>query len=153
MFSRLNTNFRSFFKLYTQEFKHQFQRSSLSFARTLRKPLLATALYTFLPVNVNLQEEDKVTTKKEKEVAKEEGVTQPKRFSILGKIWSVLIHVMRFLHLMAIFAPPILLSPLLLFKRTEGYWMDLFVKAVERSGVVFIKAFQYLSHRRDIIGP
>jgi predicted unusual protein kinase regulating ubiquinone biosynthesis (AarF/ABC1/UbiB family) len=31
--------------------------------------------------------------------------------------------------------------------------MDLFVKSVERAGVVFIKAFQYLSHRRDIIGP
>ena len=31
--------------------------------------------------------------------------------------------------------------------------MDLFVKAIERSGVVFIKAFQYLSHRRDMIGP
>jgi predicted unusual protein kinase regulating ubiquinone biosynthesis (AarF/ABC1/UbiB family) len=54
---------------------------------------------------------------------------------------------------MIIFAPTILLSPLLLFKSTEGYWMDLFVKAIERSGVVFIKAFQYLSHRRDIIGP
>lgn len=27
------------------------------------------------------------------------------------------------------------------------------MKAIERSGVVFIKAFQYLSHRRDIIGP
>ena len=31
--------------------------------------------------------------------------------------------------------------------------MDCFVKAIERAGVVFIKAFQYLSHRRDIIGP
>jgi predicted unusual protein kinase regulating ubiquinone biosynthesis (AarF/ABC1/UbiB family) len=31
--------------------------------------------------------------------------------------------------------------------------MDVFVKAIERAGVVFIKAFQYLSHRRDIIGP
>jgi len=31
--------------------------------------------------------------------------------------------------------------------------MNAFVKAIEKSGVVFIKAFQYLSHRRDIIGP
>lgn len=52
-----------------------------------------------------------------------------------------------------IFSPSIILSPLLLFKKTQDYWLKLFVKAVERSGVVFIKAFQYLSHRRDIIGP
>lgn len=49
--------------------------------------------------------------------------------------------------------PTILLSPLLLFHKTRNFWQDCFVKAVERSGVVFIKAFQYLSHRRDIIGP
>jgi predicted unusual protein kinase regulating ubiquinone biosynthesis (AarF/ABC1/UbiB family) len=54
---------------------------------------------------------------------------------------------------LVIFTPPILLFPLLFFKRTEDYWRELFVKAVERAGVVFIKAFQYLSHRRDIIGP
>ena len=34
----------------------------------------------------------------------------------------------------------------------ENYWLDCFVKAVERAGVVWIKAFQYMSHRRDIIG-
>lgn len=130
MFSRLNTNLRSFFRLSTQEFKQQFQRNPFAFARTLRKPLMAGALFTFLPVTVNLQEEEKVIPKKEKEATKEEQLEQPKRVSILGKIWSVMIHVMRFLHLMVIFAPPILLSPLLLFKRTEGYWMDLFVKAV-----------------------
>jgi predicted unusual protein kinase regulating ubiquinone biosynthesis (AarF/ABC1/UbiB family) len=49
--------------------------------------------------------------------------------------------------------PPILLSPLLFFKSTKPFWMDCFVKSVERAGVVFIKAFQYLSHRRDMIGP
>lgn len=49
--------------------------------------------------------------------------------------------------------PTILLSPLLFFESTKNFWMDCFVKAVERSGVVFIKAFQYMSHRRDIIGP
>jgi len=54
---------------------------------------------------------------------------------------------------MIIFSPPILLSPLLLFDMTRDYWRDVLVKAVERAGVVFIKAFQYLSHRRDIIGP
>ena len=57
------------------------------------------------------------------------------------------------MQLLVIFAPTIVLSPLLLFEKTQGYWLDMFVKSVERSGVVFIKAFQYLSHRRDIIGP
>lgn len=32
-------------------------------------------------------------------------------------------------------------------------WLDMFVAAVQRAGVVWIKAFQYMSHRRDIIGP
>jgi hypothetical protein len=45
-----------------------------------------------------------------------------------------------------------MLFPLLLFKKTTPFWMDCFVKAVERAGVVWIKAFQYLSHRRDVIG-
>lgn len=40
-----------------------------------------------------------------------------------------------------------------MFKKTEEYWYDIFVSAVERAGVVWIKAFQYLSHRRDVIGP
>lgn len=75
------------------------------------------------------------------------------KLSIWRRIWRAIIHIVRFFHLLIIFAPPILLSPLLFFKRTEGYWIDSFVKAVERAGVVFIKAFQYLSHRRDIIGP
>lgn len=57
------------------------------------------------------------------------------------------------MQLLIIFSPVIILSPLLLFEKTKHYWSDLFVKAIERSGVVFIKAFQYLSHRRDIIGP
>ena len=46
-----------------------------------------------------------------------------------------------------------LLTPLLLFDTTKHICMDSFVRAVERAGVVFIKAFQYLSHRRDMIGP
>ncbi len=32
-------------------------------------------------------------------------------------------------------------------------WLRMFVSAVEMSGVVWIKAFQYMSHRRDMIGP
>jgi len=72
-------------------------------------------------------------------------------------VWEKLIdafwHVVRFFQLWMIFIPPMLGFPLLLFKKTEGFWFDLFVSAVERAGVVWIKAFQYLSHRRDIIGP
>jgi predicted unusual protein kinase regulating ubiquinone biosynthesis (AarF/ABC1/UbiB family) len=78
---------------------------------------------------------------------------EPLKPTFLTRIYSILSHVLRFLQLWFIFTPTILLSPLLLFDATQGYWFDLFVKAVERSGVVFIKAFQYLSHRRDIIGP
>jgi predicted unusual protein kinase regulating ubiquinone biosynthesis (AarF/ABC1/UbiB family) len=77
----------------------------------------------------------------------------PATLSIWGKIWKAVIHIIRFFHLLLIFSPPILLFPLLFFKRTEDYWRSLFVTSVERAGVVFIKTFQYLSHRRDIIGP
>lgn len=73
--------------------------------------------------------------------------------SLLARVWHTIIHVVRFFQLLLIFLPPILTLPLLLFKRTENYWRNIFVKSIERSGVVFIKAFQYLSHRRDIIGP
>jgi predicted unusual protein kinase regulating ubiquinone biosynthesis (AarF/ABC1/UbiB family) len=31
-------------------------------------------------------------------------------------------------------------------------WFWVFVRAIERAGVVWIKSFQYLSHRHDIIG-
>ena len=79
--------------------------------------------------------------------------TLVKRTSFFSRLWKYVSHVARFFQLLLIFAPSILLTPLLLFKRTQYIWMDAFVKAIERSGVVFIKAFQYLSHRRDIIGP
>ncbi len=52
-----------------------------------------------------------------------------------------------------LFLPPIIALPLRLFKTTDKAWMKLFVNSVEQAGVVWIKAFQYLSHRRDIIGP
>lgn len=61
-------------------------------------------------------------------------------------------HTFRFFQLLAIFTPVILLFPLRYFDRTRAYWMDLFVKSIETAGVVWIKAFQYMSHRRDIIG-
>ncbi len=69
------------------------------------------------------------------------------------KLKSALAHAVRFLHLVLIFLPPILALPLRLFKYTEKAWLSLFVSAVERAGVVWIKAFQYLSHRRDVLGP
>jgi predicted unusual protein kinase regulating ubiquinone biosynthesis (AarF/ABC1/UbiB family) len=66
---------------------------------------------------------------------------------------SVLAHIVRFFHLLLIFMPPIITFPFKLFKTTEQLWLKLFVSAVEKAGVVWIKAFQYLSHRRDVIGP
>jgi predicted unusual protein kinase regulating ubiquinone biosynthesis (AarF/ABC1/UbiB family) len=38
------------------------------------------------------------------------------------------------------------------FKWGEKLWLRMFVNSVEKAGVVWIKAFQYLSHRRDVIG-
>lgn len=49
--------------------------------------------------------------------------------------------------------PAIVLFPLSLFKQTKNLWLSLFVRSVEWAGVVWIKAFQYMSHRRDMIGP
>ena len=73
--------------------------------------------------------------------------------SLKERIIDIMWHIVRFFQLWACFIPPIVTSPLLLFKRTEEIWLDIFVSAIERAGVVWIKAFQYLSHRRDVIGP
>lgn len=59
---------------------------------------------------------------------------------------------LRLLQLIAIFSPVVLLSPLSLFDATEDIWYWVFVRAIEMAGVVWIKSFQYLSHRHDIIG-
>lgn len=45
-----------------------------------------------------------------------------------------------------------LLYPLTFVSGGKDIWLDLFVKSIEYAGVVWIKAFQYMSHRRDIIG-
>jgi predicted unusual protein kinase regulating ubiquinone biosynthesis (AarF/ABC1/UbiB family) len=118
----------------------------------MRFPILA-ACYGLFPSGIHLQEESKDSGPAVEAIPKEEAKVVQKPPTVLARVWNLLIHLVRFCQLMIIFAPPILLFPLMFFKRTEGYWMDLFVKAIERSGVVFIKAFQYLSHRRDMIGP
>ena len=61
-------------------------------------------------------------------------------------------HIARFFHLIWIFFPAILTLPFRYFDVTKDMWLDIFVWCVERAGVVWIKAFQYLSHRRDMIG-
>lgn len=61
-------------------------------------------------------------------------------------------YIYRFLELGVIFAPTMLCLPLCLFDSTRGWWMSIFLSAIQRAGVVWIKTFQYLSHRRDIIG-
>jgi hypothetical protein len=69
------------------------------------------------------------------------------------KVKSLLSHILRMVQLLCIFLPPLLFFPLKLSRHTERLWLKLFVWSVERAGVVWIKAFQYLSHRRDVIGP
>lgn len=152
MFSRICSEFRSYFRLQANQFRYSFQKNQWSLAKNMRMPLLA-ACFTIVPASIQLQDDPKAVAKELIKEAKEDKRNVQKSASFLSRVWSVLIHLIRFCQLMIIFAPTFLLSPLLLFKSTEGYWMDLFVKAIERSGVVFIKAFQYLSHRRDIIGP
>lgn len=72
--------------------------------------------------------------------------------SFLHSFSIVTLHLFRFFYLVLIFMPTILLYPLSKFKATRGFWLDCFVKSIERAGVVWIKAFQYISHRRDLVG-
>jgi predicted unusual protein kinase regulating ubiquinone biosynthesis (AarF/ABC1/UbiB family) len=67
-------------------------------------------------------------------------------------IRNVISHIIRFVQLLIIFSPVILLYPFRKISIIKNLWMDLCVKSVETAGVVWIKIFQYLSHRRDIIG-
>jgi len=57
------------------------------------------------------------------------------------------------MQLVFIFLPSIIGLPLALFNSTEDYWLSIFLWSIQNAGVVWIKAFQYLSHRRDVIGP
>lgn len=69
-----------------------------------------------------------------------------------NKIIKFISYCMRFLELSFIFAPSVLLLPLCLLNSTRSIWLNVFLSAIKRAGFVWIKAFQYLSHRRDIIG-
>lgn len=48
--------------------------------------------------------------------------------------------------------PSIILLPLCLSKRLHLIWLDIFLASIKKAGLVWIKSFQYLSHRRDILG-
>ena len=109
------------------------------------------AYYGYLPGHLNSSDEEQWEKNLEQDI--KPVTVEPSKPTIYSRIYSYFIHALRFIQLLVIFAPTIVLSPLMLFERTQDLWLDIFVKAVERSGVVFIKAFQYLSHRRDIIGP
>lgn len=149
-FSLLN----SLWKRMIPTFKYHSQGNQSSFWRkTLIPSMMATTYGLCLPLSMSNDEKKMVKIEAKINYDKPLPSEVQQKKSVWTKIWNVLIHVIRFFHLLLIFSPPIFLSPLLLFDRTRSYWMDCFVKAVERSGVVFIKAFQYLSHRRDIIGP
>lgn len=86
------------------------------------------------------------------QVYKMRGTHAKSNESFLMKAYSVLAHIVRFFQLAFIFTPCIALLPLRMFDRTREMWLDLFVITIERAGVIWIKSFQYLSHRRDIIG-
>jgi predicted unusual protein kinase regulating ubiquinone biosynthesis (AarF/ABC1/UbiB family) len=42
--------------------------------------------------------------------------------------------------------------PLSFFRKTQGIWMKTLVWSISKAGVVWIKVFQHMSHRGDIIG-
>jgi hypothetical protein len=154
MFGRLHLGLRLAFRSWTRNAMHEATRiRSSGWIRRGTIPLLSAGYLYYIPLPVSLAADAKPQPKPAEEGSLAESNAGVPRRSILHKIWRALIHIIRFFHLLIIFAPPILLFPLMFFKKTEDYWRDLFVKAVERAGVVFIKAFQYLSHRRDIIGP
>jgi aarF domain-containing kinase len=77
---------------------------------------------------------------------------QPKPVSLMARVAEIFMTMVRFFHLLLIFSPVIVTLPLRMFDSTKDWWIDLFVESVARAGVVWIKAFQYLSHRRDMIG-
>ena len=121
--------------------------------RRLILPFSATVCYNLLPYFSKRDNEESTKVQEDRREVNAASKTAPGQGSIWSRVWNGLVHILRFMQLLLIFSPVIILSPLLLFQKTRNYWSDLFVKAIERSGVVFIKAFQYLSHRRDIIGP
>lgn len=81
-----------------------------------------------------------------------ENITENKQ-SLFSTFCSIMWHVIRLLQLILIFSPVIILYPFRRFKFMKDFWLKTFVMSVEMAGVVWIKAFQYMSHRRDIIGP
>lgn len=69
-----------------------------------------------------------------------------------SKIRKFVTYLIRFIELSFIFLPSMFLLPLCLFDTTREFWLSVFLSAIKRAGFVWIKAFQYFSHRRDIIG-
>ena len=60
--------------------------------------------------------------------------------------------IARFFHLLLLFTPSLLTLPFVFIPPLQKVWIKIFVWSVEKAGVVWIKLFQYLSHRRDVIG-
>jgi predicted unusual protein kinase regulating ubiquinone biosynthesis (AarF/ABC1/UbiB family) len=77
---------------------------------------------------------------------------KPPTPNLFASLYDRVKTILRLFQLMVIFSPVVILSPLSLFELTEDIWYWVFVKAIEQAGVVWIKSFQYLSHRHDIIG-
>ena len=82
---------------------------------------------------------------------RDEIIPLPKSF--LTRMKRKIIILLRSFQLMFIFAPIFLLFPLVyISKRSYEIWLSVLVSCLERGGAVWIKAAQYMSHRRDLIG-
>ena len=72
--------------------------------------------------------------------------------SLLSAISHNLSLFSRFLQLVCIFSPAIILSPIYLIPSIRWIWIRVFSWCIERAGVAWIKLFQFLSHREDMVG-
>ena len=134
MFRTIFTRFdplhkRTFNFFYTQGKRYKYNHGTFGRA-TVLPSLLATSYAFYFPLKVNLQDKNQqLSDSLPKEKINDESLKKPEK-SFWEKVWIAVIHIIRFFHLALIFMPPILLSPLVLFKSTKAYWMDCFVRAV-----------------------
>jgi hypothetical protein len=72
--------------------------------------------------------------------------------TLTSSVLTIAYNFKRFIALTFIFFPSLLLLPLAFIPSLRAWWVRVFLWSVEKAGVVWIKMFQYLSHRRDVIG-
>ena len=118
-------------------------------APRILKPLLMTTGGFYLHNSYHAYALCQTLTEETEQSVVQKPQTQP---SLLQRFAEIFLSTLRFFHLLFIFSPVLLTLPLKMFDSTKDLWYDMFVNCVARAGVVWIKAFQYLSHRRDMIG-